>query len=108
MRWVMTRVLPLPGPARMSTGPSVVVTACFCGSFSPASKSVCSNIVSSSTSKDNIVHLHDYLRLNPCYCITVGYGIGALYSTVRDAMIAYVIDNLKERSLWTLSAIHHP
>src|SRR5258706_4828172 len=41
----MTRVLPLPGPARISSGPSVVVTAFFCGSLSPTSKSCCSNIV---------------------------------------------------------------
>ena len=27
MRWVITRVLPLPGPARMSTGPLIVSTA---------------------------------------------------------------------------------
>src|SRR5439155_6882646 len=41
----MTRVLPLPGPARIRTGPSVVVTASCCGSLSPANKSDCSNII---------------------------------------------------------------
>src|SRR5213079_3107715 len=30
MRYVMTRVFPLPAPARMSTGPSVVSTASRC------------------------------------------------------------------------------
>src|SRR5215813_580045 len=44
MRWVITRVLPLPGPAKISTGPRVVVTASRCGSFNPASKLVCSNM----------------------------------------------------------------
>src|SRR3954453_19623666 len=34
MRKVMTRVLPLPAPARMSTGPSVVSTASRCCGFS--------------------------------------------------------------------------
>src|SRR5712692_6076962 len=70
----MTRVLPLPGPARISTGPSVIVTAFFCGSLSPANKSFCSNIVSSSASKRNIMRsilLRVCLQLNPCYCITV-------------------------------------
>src|SRR6185295_4013846 len=32
----MTRVLPLPAPARTSTGPFVVVTASRCGGFSGA------------------------------------------------------------------------
>ena len=36
MRWAMTRVLPLPAPARTSTGPFVVVTASRCGGFSGA------------------------------------------------------------------------
>src|SRR5690348_1004005 len=45
MRCVMTRVLPLPGPARISTGPCVVVTALRCGSFNPTSKPLCSNII---------------------------------------------------------------
>src|SRR5438132_273710 len=62
----MTRVLPLPGPARISTGPSVVVTAFFCGSLSPANKSLCSNIV---------ISLQEKNILNPCYCIT-GRGNG--------------------------------
>src|ERR1039458_2560069 len=34
MRNVMTRVLPLPAPARISTGPSVVSTASRCCGFS--------------------------------------------------------------------------
>ena len=33
MRWAMTRVLPLPAPARTSTGPLVVVTASRWGAF---------------------------------------------------------------------------
>src|SRR6185295_14008194 len=37
MRCVMTRVLPLPAPARMSTAPSVASTASRCCGFSPAS-----------------------------------------------------------------------
>src|SRR5687768_18081932 len=37
MRWVMTRVLPLPAPARMRVGPSVASTASRCCAFSPAS-----------------------------------------------------------------------
>ena len=40
----ITRVFPLPGPANISSGPCVVVTALRCGSLSPASKSFCSNI----------------------------------------------------------------
>ena len=31
MRCAMTRVLPEPGPARISSGPSIVVTASRCG-----------------------------------------------------------------------------
>src|SRR5689334_857116 len=42
MRCVITRVFPLPGPARISTGPSIVVTASRCGSLRPASKSCAS------------------------------------------------------------------
>ena len=34
MRWVMTRVLPLPAPARISTGPSVASTASRCCALS--------------------------------------------------------------------------
>src|ERR1700758_4031036 len=34
MRWVSTRVLPLPAPASTSTGPSAAVTAARCASFS--------------------------------------------------------------------------
>ena len=34
MRWARTRVLPEPAPARMSSGPSVVVTARACSGFS--------------------------------------------------------------------------
>src|SRR5215211_3989401 len=37
MRWVRTRVLPEPAPARISTGPSPCVTASRCGSFKPSS-----------------------------------------------------------------------
>ena len=33
MRWARTRVLPLPAPARMRSGPSVVVTARACSGF---------------------------------------------------------------------------
>jgi len=33
MRWAMTRVLPLPAPARTSTGPFVVMTASRWGGF---------------------------------------------------------------------------
>src|SRR6266581_458202 len=33
MRYVMTRVFPLPAPARISTGPSVVSTASRCCGF---------------------------------------------------------------------------
>src|SRR5690348_15325296 len=40
----MTRVLPLPGPARTRTGPFVVVTACRCGRFSPVKRAWCSFI----------------------------------------------------------------
>ncbi len=65
MRCVMTRVLPLPGPARISAGPSVVVTANLCGSFRPISKS-CSTMI-----------YHPYFLLNIpeialCYHIMVG------------------------------------
>ncbi len=35
MRVVRTRVLPVPAPARTSTGPSVVSTAARCSGFSP-------------------------------------------------------------------------
>ena len=35
MRWVMTRVLPEPGPATMRSGPSTHWTASRCGGFSP-------------------------------------------------------------------------
>src|SRR5216683_4280364 len=38
MRYVMTRVLPLPAPARMSTGPSVVSTASRCCGLSGSRK----------------------------------------------------------------------
>ena len=40
MRWVMTRVLPEPAPARISTGPSVCSTAARCSGFSPSSPSM--------------------------------------------------------------------
>src|SRR5580692_11052256 len=33
-RWISTRVLPLPAPARTSTGPTGAVTAARCASFS--------------------------------------------------------------------------
>src|SRR6266540_963333 len=36
MRWVMVVVLPVPAPARMTTGPRVAVTASRWASFSPA------------------------------------------------------------------------
>ena len=36
MRQVMTRVLPEPGPARMSNGPEACCTASRCGGFNPA------------------------------------------------------------------------
>ena len=39
MRWVSTRVLPLPAPARISSGPSPWVTASRWGSFRPSSSS---------------------------------------------------------------------
>ena len=35
-RWLMTRVLPVPAPARMTTGPVVAVAASRCSSFRPA------------------------------------------------------------------------
>ncbi len=38
MRWVMTRVFPLPAPARMSTGPSVASTASRCCGLRPERK----------------------------------------------------------------------
>src|SRR5216683_6667546 len=44
MRCVITRVFPLPGPARINTGPSVAVTASRCGSLSPASK-FCDSVI---------------------------------------------------------------
>src|ERR1019366_7008952 len=39
-RWVMTRVLPLPAPARIRSGPSVCITASRCCAFSPLRKSM--------------------------------------------------------------------
>src|SRR6516225_1983476 len=33
MRYVMTRVLPVPAPARINTGPRTVSTACLCCGF---------------------------------------------------------------------------
>src|SRR3954451_5730818 len=39
IRWVSTRVLPEPAPARTSSGPSGCVTASRCGGFNPASRS---------------------------------------------------------------------
>ena len=36
MRWVTTRVFPLPGPASTRNGPSTNRTACCCGSFKPS------------------------------------------------------------------------
>src|SRR4051794_18967017 len=39
MRWVSTRVLPEPAPARISSGPSPWTTASRWGGFSPASSS---------------------------------------------------------------------
>src|SRR5512146_2932962 len=38
MRWVITRVLPEPGPASTSSGPSVVITASRWRGFSPRSR----------------------------------------------------------------------
>src|ERR1035437_1567264 len=40
MRWVMTRVLPLPAPARISKGPSMWLTASLCCALSPLRKSM--------------------------------------------------------------------
>ncbi|MBF8266389.1 MAG: hypothetical protein HW384_2253 [Dehalococcoidia bacterium] len=40
MRCVITLVLPLPGPARTSNGPSTVSTASFWAGFSPAKVSI--------------------------------------------------------------------
>src|SRR5690606_13941449 len=37
MRWVIARVLPVPAPARMHTGPAGAVTARCCSGSSPAS-----------------------------------------------------------------------
>src|SRR4051794_6504064 len=37
MRWVMVRVLPVPAPARMQTGPSTAEAAVRCSSSRPAS-----------------------------------------------------------------------
>ena len=37
MRYVMTRVLPLPAPAKTSRGPFAWATAAACGSFSSSS-----------------------------------------------------------------------
>src|SRR2546425_10305676 len=37
----MTRVLPLPAPARMRSGPSVWATASRCWGFNPSRKSMC-------------------------------------------------------------------
>ena len=39
MRWVSTRVLPEPAPARISSGPSPCRTASRCGGFRPSSRS---------------------------------------------------------------------
>ena len=50
MRCVMTRVLPLPGPARMSTAPSPCVTASRCASFSPSRSSAWEATVSTGAS----------------------------------------------------------
>src|SRR6266849_570442 len=38
MRWVRTRVLPEPAPARINSGPSPYVTASRCGALSPSSR----------------------------------------------------------------------
>src|ERR1700737_4127552 len=97
----MTRVLPLPGPARISTGPSVIVTAFFCGSLNPAQKYFFFKIVFSSDSKRNIMRsklLRVCLQLNPCYCITVGReGIGGIvYYCVRCYDSSYIMYTLKE------------
>src|SRR2546429_9477688 len=46
MRWVIVRVLPVPAPARMQTGPRTARTAWHCSGSSPASTS------SASTSPD--------------------------------------------------------
>src|ERR1700694_4575061 len=40
IRCVSTRVLPLPAPAKISSGPSSAVTAARCGGFSPAKRSI--------------------------------------------------------------------
>src|SRR6185295_12100995 len=41
IRWVMTRVFPLPAPARISTGPSTARTASCCSGFNPSSNPSC-------------------------------------------------------------------
>src|SRR4030042_806909 len=43
MRWVITRVLPRPGPATMSNGPSMVSTASLWAGFSSARTSISSS-----------------------------------------------------------------
>ena len=45
MRWVMTRVFPLPAPARISSGPSVWLTASRCCGLSPLRKSMGSRLL---------------------------------------------------------------
>src|SRR5260221_14479094 len=49
MRWVMTLVLPLPGPASTSSGPSVMVTAWRCGGLRPRSRSAVAAVVASAS-----------------------------------------------------------
>src|SRR6185312_4530146 len=41
MRFVMTRVFPLPAPASSNMGPSTCATASFCWGFRPSRKSIC-------------------------------------------------------------------
>src|SRR5690349_3605254 len=77
MRWVIALVLPLPGPASTSSGPSVVVTAWRWGGFSPVSRSLerVSPVVICYTSSLLSMWKRDGSGGQPGYCTT---GMGFL------------------------------
>src|SRR5438105_3619596 len=64
MRWVMTRVLPEPGPARMRSGPSTSSTACRCASFSAERRSTVIGMWSIPDGLEGIRDAPDRLRLD--------------------------------------------
>src|SRR3954451_5161723 len=103
MRWVSTRVLPEPAPARMSSGPSPNSTASRCGGVRPASSSstasACSSRGSTSSERRSMWGSAAIAANASARC---GRSAGA---TVSDRMP--LVDDIRSAAAWVAGRAHH-